>query len=288
VKDIAMAYKNLGTLAVATSHGNRWWDHVVLRVLSSPLHPVASGSLAVLQLRGRKTGRRITLPVQYAWNRSMIVVVPGRPETKRWWRNLADERPVRLLVRGIWLDGTGKVLTVGDEEYTSARSAYAQRWHSNALPAGAPVVRVSNLEEKETTMTTTAAPDPTRVLTEDQCWEALSTTDVGRLAVRAGEDIDVFPVNFLVTDREVYFRTAPGSKMIELTAAPRVAFEADGTTSGMRWSVTLRGDAHRLGFDSEIEASGVRALRSSDPTVKWNYVRITPRSISGRRFVPSN
>jgi len=136
-------------------------------------------------------------------------------------------------------------------------------------------------------MTTTPSTDPVHVLSEDQCWEALQSTDLGRLAIRAGHDIDVFPVNFLVTDRLIYFRTAPGTKMVELTRMPRVAFEADGVRAGRRWSVTLKGTAQRLGFDSEIEASGIQALRSLEPSSKWNYVRITPHSISGRRFEPA-
>jgi len=122
------------------------------------------------------------------------------------------------------------------------------------------------------------------VLDEDQCWAALESTGLGRLAVRAGEDIDLYPVNFLVSHRLLYFRSAPGTKMVELTRAPRVAFEADGSSDGLRWSVTVKGVAQRLGFDSEIEASGIRELRSLEPSDKWNYVRITPHGISGRRF----
>ena len=86
------------------------------------------------------------------------------------------------------------------------------------------------------------------------------------------------------TDRLVYFRSAPGTKMVELTNAPRVAFEADGRDGARRWSVTIKGTAQRLAFDSEIEASGIQRLASLEPTEKFNYVRITPHSVSGRRF----
>jgi nitroimidazol reductase NimA-like FMN-containing flavoprotein (pyridoxamine 5'-phosphate oxidase superfamily) len=134
-------------------------------------------------------------------------------------------------------------------------------------------------------MTQTDVPvAPVDVLTEDECWAALESTDFGRLAVRDGEDVDIFPINYVVTDRLVYFRSAPGAKMIDLTRAPRVAFEADGATATQRWSVVIKGDAERLTFDTEIEESGVARLRSDAPSTKWNYVRITPVDITGRSF----
>lgn len=128
-------------------------------------------------------------------------------------------------------------------------------------------------------------------LTEQQCWDALASVDVGRIAIRAGNDIDIFPVNFLVHDKRVYFRSAPGAKLIDLTRSPRVAFEADGSAgehgTGPRWSVVIKGGAHRLGMDSEIVASGVLTLHSLVPTEKWNYVAVVPHTISGRRFEPA-
>jgi nitroimidazol reductase NimA-like FMN-containing flavoprotein (pyridoxamine 5'-phosphate oxidase superfamily) len=135
-------------------------------------------------------------------------------------------------------------------------------------------------------MTTSNPPEGVDVLTEEQCWNALAGVDVGRLAIRTHDDIDLFPVNFLIAERRIYFRTAPGTKMIELTAEPRVAFEADGGDACKRWSVTVKGTAERLKYDTDIEQSGIQGLHSLDPASKWNYVRITPQSISGRRFEP--
>lgn len=123
------------------------------------------------------------------------------------------------------------------------------------------------------------------VLTEDECWHLLDGVDLGRVGVVLGDGVDIFPVNFLVRDRVVYFASAPGSKLVDITTNPRVAFEADGTAGRRRWSVVLKGEAARLAFDSEIEESGVRHLHSLSPTEKWNYVRISPTSISGRRFM---
>ena len=82
----------------------------------------------------------------------------------------------------------------------------------------------------------------------------------------------------------IYFRSAPGSKLMELAENPTVAFESDGRQWGKRWSVVVHGTAERLWDDTEIEACGILHLPTSSPTAKWNYVRITPTTITGRRF----
>jgi nitroimidazol reductase NimA-like FMN-containing flavoprotein (pyridoxamine 5'-phosphate oxidase superfamily) len=136
---------------------------------------------------------------------------------------------------------------------------------------------------------------PVDVLGEEESWHLLASADLGRLAVSVdkgsdkGSDggVDIFPINYVVADRVIFFRTAPGSKLMDLTKHPIVALETDGTHNRRRWSVVVKGSAVRLGLDEEIEASGVLALHSQVPTEKWNYVRITASSITGRQFTSS-
>jgi len=123
-----------------------------------------------------------------------------------------------------------------------------------------------------------------RTLTDDACWELLRGESLGRLAVVAADGVDVFPVNYLVDRGTILFRTAPGTKLADLADEPIVAFEVDGADDRHRWSVVVRGVARRLDADDEIEGSGVLALATLTPTPKFNYVRITPRVVSGRRF----
>ena len=52
-------------------------------------------SLVLLTVRSRRTGNDFTFPVMYALDGDDIVVVPGRPETKTWWRNLRDPAEAR-------------------------------------------------------------------------------------------------------------------------------------------------------------------------------------------------
>ena len=118
-----------------------------------------------------------------------------------------------------------------------------------------------------------------------ECWRLLETTTFGRLAVDGLDGRpDLFPVNFLVRNGNVFIRSAPGAKLASILTHPAVAFEIDGETEAFRWSVVMRGAAQRLTNDSEIEASGIRGLVSSHPSTKYNYVRITPDTVTGRRF----
>lgn len=118
----------------------------------------------------------------------------------------------------------------------------------------------------------------------EECWELLAANDFGRLAVTLDIGVDIFPMNYLVHDREIFLRSAPGSKLADITERPSIAFEVDGRRLRRRWSIVVKGSVDRLGFDSEIVESGILELKSLSPTEKWNYLRISPESVTGRRF----
>ncbi|MCU1551838.1 MAG: pyridoxamine 5-phosphate oxidase family protein [Glaciihabitans sp.] len=143
--------------------------------------------------------------------------------------------------------------------------------------------------EKQTTgsTTTSAADNGVRILGEDECWRLLAESKLGRFAVKFGDGVDVFPVNYLTRGRELFFRSAPGSKLMDLTREPRIAFEIDGEHARHVWSVVVHGTAHRLGTDHEIEESGIQSLETWHPSEKFNYVRISPESVTGRSFAKS-
>ncbi|MCC6269890.1 MAG: pyridoxamine 5'-phosphate oxidase family protein [Microbacteriaceae bacterium] len=127
-------------------------------------------------------------------------------------------------------------------------------------------------------------------LTVDECWKLLENDGVGRLATaaidRSTGDVspDIFPINFHVFEQRILFRTAPGTKLIDLTTQPAVAFQTDGHHGREHWSVVARGTARRMMFDSDIVESGILDLQSTLPTEKWNYVRIEVETITGIRF----
>ena len=126
----------------------------------------------------------------------------------------------------------------------------------------------------------------TTVLDGAACWRLLDREGIGRLAISADDGVDIFPMNYLSSHGRIYFRSAPGAKILELTQHPRVAFEVDGRTMLARWSVVVRGTVRRLGSEPEILRSGVSALRSWQPGAKYNYFEIQPEQIAGRFIRP--
>jgi uncharacterized protein len=133
-------------------------------------------------------------------------------------------------------------------------------------------------------MTASLSAARTGILNADASWELLRSETAGRLAVVAADGVDVFPVNYLVDRGTILFRSAPGTKLLDIAHEPTVAFEVDGVDHRHRWSVVVRGDARRLDADDEIERSGVLGLPTLTPLPTHNYVRITPRVVTGRRF----
>lgn len=116
------------------------------------------------------------------------------------------------------------------------------------------------------------------------CFALLGSAGVGRLGIQDAEGVDIFPVNYLVHDDRVYFRSGPGVKLIRIAESPDVAFEVDGHDDEWSWSVVVKGRAYRLDDDAEILISGIQAAATEHPSDKFNYVRIQPRQITGRRF----
>lgn len=126
--------------------------------------------------------------------------------------------------------------------------------------------------------------DAISTLTEEECWDLLARHELGRLAVAANGEPDIFPINYVVDGPRVLFRTAPGSKLAELSANPRVAFEVDEHDDTFGASVVLKGVATRLELQREIDLADALPLTPWTPTLKYRWVRITPVSITGRRF----
>lgn len=125
---------------------------------------------------------------------------------------------------------------------------------------------------------------PTADIDEAGCWRLLGEARMGRLAMAPAGDVNIFPVNFVVSDGALYFRTAPGEKLLELAVNPSVAFEIDGFDADSAYSVVVKGIAERLETQTEIDEADKLPLTPWIPTLKYRWVRITPTSVSGRSF----
>ncbi|QCQ93978.1 pyridoxamine 5'-phosphate oxidase family protein [Rhodococcus sp. SGAir0479] len=126
---------------------------------------------------------------------------------------------------------------------------------------------------------------PVTELTEQEAMDLLATESLGRLVVVAGDRPDIYPVNYVVHDGRLFFRTAEGDKLTELTLRPLTTFQVDHADATAAWSVVVRGLARTLVRFDEINAAEELDLRSWVPTEKFTFVEIRPTQIHGRRFV---
>jgi nitroimidazol reductase NimA-like FMN-containing flavoprotein (pyridoxamine 5'-phosphate oxidase superfamily) len=126
--------------------------------------------------------------------------------------------------------------------------------------------------------------NPIEHLSHEQAWELLRSETVGRLAVSVGDHPDIFPINYVGHDGNVYFRTAQGTKLLELTVNSNVAFEADGYNLTSAWSVVIIGSARAIESQGMIDTLNALPLHPFAPTLKFVWVEITPHDVRGRSF----
>jgi uncharacterized protein len=124
------------------------------------------------------------------------------------------------------------------------------------------------------------------ILAESACWEYLGQAPVGRLAVSINNHPDIFPVNHVVADGAVVFRTAEGTKLAAAVLGAGVAFEVDGydPESGDAWSVVVKGRAEEIEALDDLLAAHELPLFPWNAAMKHRFVRIVTEEITGRRF----
>lgn len=132
-----------GQALPALDVGLPWWNRVVVDLLLSPWHVLMSRGVVVLRLRGRRSGRSITLPVQFAdLDGSTFVVYAAHADRKSWWRSFSVEHPVDVRLRGHSRSGIGYVVSSPSSEHDAAAAAYRSRQPRVSLPQHATLVVV--------------------------------------------------------------------------------------------------------------------------------------------------
>jgi hypothetical protein len=67
-----------------------------------------------------------------------------------------------------------------------------------------------------------------------ECHKLLAERHLGRLALTDPDEPVIFPVNYVLDEGAVVFRTDPGSKLDAIAGGARVAFEVDAVDEGSR------------------------------------------------------
>ena len=120
-------------------------------------------------------------------------------------------------------------------------------------------------------------------LAREECLVLLRAFSVGRFAIAsASGSVLVVPVNYLVDEDVIVFRSDPGEKLDHLHAQP-ASFQIDFVDPFHHtgWSVLVRGTAYRA-TDAEVGHLDIKPWARGD---KPHWVRVVPLEITGRRLV---
>jgi nitroimidazol reductase NimA-like FMN-containing flavoprotein (pyridoxamine 5'-phosphate oxidase superfamily) len=120
------------------------------------------------------------------------------------------------------------------------------------------------------------------VLDRADCLDLLRSATIGRISITSGALPVILPVNFVVSDECILFRTSPGTKLDAATRNAVVAFEVDDFDrfghSG--WSVVVVGITREVDPPDHVR----RAIPRWAPSDDGRVVSIDIESVSGRRL----
>lgn len=119
-----------------------------------------------------------------------------------------------------------------------------------------------------------------------ECWDLLSRTAIGRLAVDLAGRPEIFPINYVTDGDTIVFRTGAGTKLAGAALTHHVALEIDGQNADEHtvWSVIVKGWAEPIERLQEVYDAELLPLVPWVESDKPNFVRIRVDQVTGRRF----
>lgn len=122
-------------------------------------------------------------------------------------------------------------------------------------------------------------------LSETKCWALLSTQQTGRFGFLRDGSVQIYPVNYLVHDGALYFRTRDDGDIGSLLPLSDCAFQVDQVRSEAMagWSVLANGPAEVVRDEALLTELWGRA--AEEPWAggsRTTFVEIQPSKISGR------
>jgi nitroimidazol reductase NimA-like FMN-containing flavoprotein (pyridoxamine 5'-phosphate oxidase superfamily) len=135
------------------------------------------------------------------------------------------------------------------------------------------------------------APAPEQ-LDAAECLRLISPGGVGRIAYAGRYGPTVFPVNYVMHEGTIVFRTAHDSPTDEdlrtgiTDAEYKIGFEVDELDPAARegWSVLVQGSVHHVDSPEERASMPDAALQPWAGGTKELFLRIRPTRITGRRI----
>lgn len=127
-------------------------------------------------------------------------------------------------------------------------------------------------------------------LSREECWSLLATKPVGRVAFVAPDGPRIVPVNYVLRDGRVEFRTTSYSELATHAPGHPVAFEVDDldTEHSAGWSVLVTGLCERVmeEFGSVFTSPGETAATPWAGGRRPMVLRIEASHVTGRHVGP--
>ncbi len=125
------------------------------------------------------------------------------------------------------------------------------------------------------------------VLAPGECMELLAAKSVGRIAYTGDAGARILPVNYILANNSVIFRTVPDGEIFHYALSSICAFEVDETDEFFQsgWSVVVVG---RLQLATEDDFDRMLYGKLPEPWAGGNrnmFVRLPCVQVSGRRVI---
>jgi uncharacterized protein len=124
-------------------------------------------------------------------------------------------------------------------------------------------------------------------LDREECLELLTAKSVGRIAYAADYGARILPVNYVLADDSIIFRTVPNGEIFHHALNSLCAFEIDDTDEFFEsgWSVVAIG---RLELATGDDFDHMRYAKFPQPWAtgsRYMFVRLPCTQVSGRRVI---
>ena len=83
-------------------------DPIVSALMRSPFHGFLSENVILITYVGRKSGKEISVPVNYQQEGRLLRIISQRDRV--WWRNMRDGATVKVLIKGQKKDGWAELI----------------------------------------------------------------------------------------------------------------------------------------------------------------------------------
>ena len=97
-------------------------------VLRSPLHGIVDKQILLITFTGRKSGKTYTTPVSYSQSGDQVVIFTHAD----WWKNLRNDAPVSLHIRGQELQGLAEPIAEDMQAVAAGLAEHLRKVRSDA------------------------------------------------------------------------------------------------------------------------------------------------------------